>query len=140
MDEAVYIVLGDSVGYSLCAFDMDIFEAKISGIVRKVPQFSIPRVATLLGSPSLLDYRPHPSAVRFPPVMGYSSDRTPSPDRKFQGQEAPSARRPHQEDYSTKVTRNLQVPLRHFVPEGNHNCASSCRCGPSAINQASALV
>ena len=78
MDKAVYVVFGDSVGYSLCALDMDIFKVKVSGILSKVRQLNMPRAVTLLDNPSLQDYRPHPSAVRFPRVMEYSSDRIPN--------------------------------------------------------------
>jgi hypothetical protein len=133
VDEAVDIVLGNSIGDTLDTVDVDILVGEVPGIVRNHLFMYITRYNSLGGiltTDKVVDNIGVTNALLnglgvAQVVFLYWSQAPPLDLNKIGGSKAP-----YHEHNSAKITSDLQVSFGHLLTVGNDNGASLASCGP----------
>jgi hypothetical protein len=133
VDEAVDIVLGNSIGNTLDTVDVDILVGEVPGVVRNHIFIYITHCNSLGGilatdkvvdnigvTNALLDGLGVAQVV----FLYRESDTFPDSNKLY------SRKTPYHEHNSSKITSDLQVSLGHLLTVGNDNGATLASCGP----------
>jgi hypothetical protein len=132
VNEAVDIVLGDSIRNALNTVHMDILVGEVPDIVSSYSAIYTNSL-TWWGIGGRQGCRQCRSDERSPRWTGCCAGRIPTTVRYFL--QARIQASSYQEHNTAKITSDLQVSLRHLLTVRNDNGASLASCGPSVTIQ-----